>query len=72
MLRSAYPPGGDPLDSLIPQALVVVDSRQGGPPNFETEIATGSAPIAKTIAMVVVAALAALSPAVGVYSRVDL
>ena len=37
MLRSAYPPGGTPLDSLIPQALVVVDSRQGGPPNFETE-----------------------------------
>ena len=33
MLRLAYPPGGDNLDSLIPQALVVVDSRQSGPPS---------------------------------------
>jgi hypothetical protein len=39
MLRLAYPPGGDPLDSLIPQALVVVDSRQSGPPSCTLDIA---------------------------------
>jgi hypothetical protein len=34
MLRLAYPPGGTPSISLIPpKALVVVDSRQSGPPS---------------------------------------
>ena len=34
MLRLAYPPGGTPSIYLIPpKALVVVDSRQSGPPS---------------------------------------
>ena len=47
MLRSAYPPGGDPPISLRPpKALVVVDSRQSGPPSDCDEPQTTHSPSA--------------------------